>query len=518
MAKIVFKSYNPNDNLLLPPCLGDYLPQNHPARVVSAIVDRLDISEIVSGYAGGGTSSYNPRMLLKIIVYAYLNNVYSGRQMEKLLVENIAYMWLSGMQTPDFRTINIFRSKRLANKFDDIFTQIVLLLHDEGLVSLKVQYIDGTKIESVANKYTFVWKGSTEKNKAKLENNVREVLKAAETALAMENAEEKKELSSAEMAKRADRILKKMDEDGISDKKMRKTVEKVKSESAPKMKEYEDKLDILGDRNSYSKTDPDATFMRMKEDAMNNGQTKPGYNIQIATENQFITNYAIFWRPADQGTLIPFLTSFSGRYGMQSDEVCADSGYGSEQNYAHMFGLGIVPYVKYNMFHAEDHRKYSNNPFLTQNMYYNADEDYYVCPMGQHLEHIGDVKSRSELGYESTVSKYRAQNCTGCPLRGICYKGMSDRRTIEVNHQANAYRAEAKRLLTSERGLYHRSNRPIEPEAVFGDIKQNHGFKRFRLKSNTKVKVEFGLVALAHNLRKYIAVERMRSNAACCCL
>ena len=237
MAKIVFKSYNTNDNLLLPPCLGDYLPQNHPARVVSAIVDRLDISEIVSGYAGGGTSSYNPRMLLKIIVYAYLNNVYSGRQMEKLLVENIAYMWLSGMQTPDFRTINIFRSKRLANKFDDIFTQIVLLLHNEGLVSLKVQYIDGTKIESVANKYTFVWKGSTEKNKAKLENNVREVLKAAETALAMENAEEKKELSSAEMAKRADRILKKMDEDGISDKKMRKTVEKVKSESAPKMKE-----------------------------------------------------------------------------------------------------------------------------------------------------------------------------------------------------------------------------------------------------------------------------------------
>lgn len=218
MAKIVFKSYNPNDNLLLPPCLGDYLPQNHPARVVSAIVDRLDISEILSGYAGGGTSSYNPRMLLKIIVYAYLNNVYSGRQMEKLLVENIAYMWLSGMQTPDFRTINIFRSKRLANKFDDIFTQIVLLLHDEGLVSLKVQYIDGTKIESVANKYIFVWKGSTEKNKAKLENNVREVLKAAETALAMENAEEKKELSSAEMAKRADRILKKMDENGGSER------------------------------------------------------------------------------------------------------------------------------------------------------------------------------------------------------------------------------------------------------------------------------------------------------------
>ena len=125
--------------------------------------------------------------------------------------------------------------------------------------------------------------------------------------------------------------------------------------------------------------------------------------------------------------------------------------------------------------------------------------------------------SEIEAGYAGG-GRYRAQNCTGCPLRGLCYKGMSDRRTIEVNHRANAYRAEAKRLLASERGLYHRSNRPIEPEAVFGDIKQNHGFKRFKLKSNTKVKVEFGLVALAHNLRKYIAVERMRSNAVSCCL
>ena len=518
MAKVVFKSYNPNDNLLLPPCLGDYLPQNHPARVVSAIIDHLDISEIESGYVGGGTSSYNPRMLLKVIVYSYLNNVYSGRQMEKLLVENIAYMWLSGMQTPDFRTINIFRSKRLAEKFDGIFTQIVLLLHEENLVSLKVQYIDGTKIESVANKYTFVWKGSTEKNKTKLENNVREVLKAAENALAIENAEENQVLASEEMARRADRILKKMDNEDISDKKMRKAVEKVRSESAPKQKEYENKLETLGERNSYSKTDPDATFMRMKEDAMNNGQTKPGYNIQISTENQFITNYGIYWRPTDQGTLIPFLTTFSDRYGKQSDEVCADSGYGSEQNYAHMINNGIVPYVKYNMFHAEERRKYKNNPFLTQNMYYNADENYYVCPMGQHIVHISDVKSRSDLGYESTVSKYRAYDCTRCPLRGMCYKGKANVRTIEVNHQANAYKAEVKRLLTSERGLHHRSNRPIEPEAVFGDIKYNHGFTRFRLKSNAKVKVEFGLVATAHNIRKYIALgcpEHRKAGGSC---
>ena len=326
MAKVVYKSYNPNDNLLLPPCLGDYLPQNHPSRVVSAIIDRLDISEIEAGYKGGGTSSYNPRMLLKVIVYAYLNNVYSGRQMEKLLVENIAYMWLSGMQTPDFRTINIFRGKRLTGHFDKIFTQIVLMLNEEGLVSLKVQYIDGTKIESVANKYTFVWKGSTEKNKAKLEANVKAVLETAENALAIENAEEQQELTADEMEKRADRILNKMDEEGLTDKKLRKAVEKVKTENAPKMKEYEDKLETLGERNSYSKTDPDATFMRMKEDAMNNGQTKPGYNVQISTENQFITNYTMSWHPTDWGTFIPHMDTFEQRYGRHSPEVVADSG------------------------------------------------------------------------------------------------------------------------------------------------------------------------------------------------
>jgi len=508
MAKVTFKSYNPNDNLLFPPCLGDYLPKNHNARVVSAIIDRLDISEIESGYKGGGASSYNPRMLLKVIVYAYLNNVYSGRKMERLLVENIAFMWLSGMQRPDFRTINLFRSKRLAGKFDSLFTQVVLLLNEEGFVSLDVQYIDGTKIESAANKYTFVWKGSVEKNKARLEAKVRSVLETAEQTLELEGSEPEEELSSEEMARRSEAILDKMDREGISDKKMRKAVEKVKSEKAPKMREYEEKLETLGERNSFSKTDPDATFMRMKEDAMNNGQTKPGYNVQIATENQFITNYDIFWRPTDQGTLIPFLDSFQARYGKQSGEICADSGYGSEQNYEYMFGNGIVPYVKYNMFHAEDKRKRRQNPFLIQNLHYNETDDYFVCPMGQHMEHIGDVTVKSDLGYESTVSRYSARDCSGCPLRGKCYKAAADRRTIEVNHKNNAYRKKAKELLTSERGIYHRGNRPIEPEAVFGIIKFNHGFKRFHLKSNDKVKTEFGLVALAHNIRKYIAINQ----------
>ena len=511
-AKIIHKSYNQNDNLLFPPSLGELIPENHPVRTVSAIIDRLDISDIESTYKGGGTSSFHPRMLLKVIVYSYMSNVYSGRRMERLLHENVNYMWLSGMSRPDFRTINRFRSERLCDgRFEELFRQTVIMMNEEGVVSLKVQYIDGTKIESVANKYTFVWKGSIEKNKAKLEAKVDAVLKAAESVLAEENEEcSAEEPSMDDLSARTERILQKMDEQGISNRKLRRSVEKVKDESLPKLVSYKRHLEIMGERNSYSKTDPDATFMRMKEDAMNNGQTKPGYNVQIATENQFITNYGIYWRPTDWGTMIPFLDSFRERYGTQSNEVVADSGYGNEANYAYMESNGIEAYVKYNMFHAETKRRYANNGFLVQNMYYNASEDYYVCPMGQHMERCGTQHSVSDLGYRSKVDVYRAVNCKGCPLRGMCYSSVIDRRTIKVNHRSDSFKKRARELLTSERGMMHRSNRPIEPESVFGDIKFNHGFRRFRLKSNRKVRIEFGLVALAHNLRKYSAILSKR--------
>ena len=507
MTKVLYKSYTQNDYFLFPPCIVDFIPENHPVRTVNAILDNFDISEIESTYKGGGTTSYHPRMLLKIVVYAYLTNIYSGRRMASLLEENVFFMWLSGMSRPDFRTINRFRSERLADgRFESIFHQVVELLHDEGLISLDVQYIDGTKIESVANKYTFVWKGSVEKNKAKLIAKVDGILKEAEAVLDEENSSEpQEEITKEDLEKRTERIIEKMEKEGVTDKKLRKAVTKVKEESLPKLDEYDKHLEILGERNSYSKTDPDATFMHMKEDAMNNGQTKPGYNVQIATENQYIVNYDLYWRPTDYGTLIPFLGSFYDKFGFYGSEIVADSGYGSEQNYEFMFANGMTPYVKYNMFHKEMKRKFLKNPFHQSNMFYNEEQDFYVCPMGQHMEHVTDKKTVSDLGYESRTSVYRAANCSKCPLRGMCYSGKCDRRTIEVNHRANSYKSSAKTLLTSQRGLMHRSNRPIEPEACFGNIKFNHGFKRFHLKSTRKTKVEWGLVSLAHNLRKYVA-------------
>lgn len=516
MAKVVFKSYNQNDNLLFPPCLGDFIADNDPVRVLNAIVDNLDISRIEDSYEGGGASSYNPRMLVKVVFYAYLQNVYSGRKMEQLLKRDVNFMWLSGMQRPDFNTINLFRKNRLADVVDDIFTQVVQLLVDGKFVSLDVQYIDGTKIEASANKYTFVWKKATKTNQDKLDKKVKAVLAEAERELNLELCEPSEEMMTSEEIKtRTDRIIAEMDEKGICDKRLRKAVNEVREEHAPKMKEYEDKLETLGDRNSYSKTDPDASFMRMKEDAMNNGQTKPGYNIQISTENQFITHYSTSWRPTDWGTFINHMDTFKERYGRHSKEVVADSGYGSEENYEYMDINDIDGYVKYNLFHTELKKKTIKNPFLPEHLYYNEQDDYFVCPMGQHMTYVGNRQRISDLGYVSHTRLYQAQNCEGCPLRGLCFKGKGNR-VIDVNVKSRLYRDKAKEMLTSERGLYHRSMRPVEPEAVFGQIKYDGGFKRFHYRGNRLVRAEFATLAIAHNIKKMAArmcAERNRQAA-----
>lgn len=510
MAKLAIKSDRAKQNLLLPPSLDELIPSTHIVRVVSEVIDFLDIKDILSTYKGGGNSAFNPKTMLKILVYAYLCNIYSSRKIAQQLCENINLMWLSGMSRPDYRTINYFRSKRLKDSFESIFTQVVELLHSQGFISLNVQYIDGTKLESSSNKYTFVWRGSVEKNDARLKAKTKALLQQIESNRLQEDEQlpYSDDMNAEDFSERLDNIKQHINDEELS-KSDKKSLQTIEEEYIPRMERYAQQLSTMGDRNSYSKTDPDATFMRMKEDAMLNGQLKPGYNVQISTENQFITNYDIFQRPTDTLTLIPYLQSFMSRYGRSSSEIVADSGYGSEENYEYMLMNGMTPFVKYNMFHVEQRRKYQNNAFLVSNLFYNAQEDFYVCPMGQKLSFKKTEQRKTASGFIQTVSVYCATRCQGCPLRGQCHKSKNNRR-IEVNHTLEEYKAIARKLLMSERGLMHRSYRPIEPEAVFGQIKQNGNFRRLRLKGMTGAKIEFGLKALAHNVAK-LAQQRANS-------
>ena len=235
---------------------------------------------------------------------------------------------------------------------------------------------------------------------------------------------------------------------------------------------------------------------------MNNGQLKPAYNVQISTNNQIITNFSIHQNLADTSTLKSHLESFKQQYGFMPKELTADAGYGSEENYEYLEQNHIEAFVKYNYFYLEQQKgDRAKSPFHVDNLYYNAQQDCYYCPMGQKMAFLETTQKTSLGGYERTLSRYQAQNCNGCPLRGPCHNAIENR-IIDVSHRLNELKAKARDRLLSEKGLKHRSQRSIDVEPVFGIIKHNKGFRRFWLRGIDKVAIEFGLMALAHNLKK----------------
>ena len=512
MAKLHFRPYIPNQTVLFPQRIDENIAENAPVRIVNAIVDNLHLDNFKKLYKETGRCPYHPKMMLKVILYAYMNNIYSCRKIEQLLLRDIHYIWLSGYEKPDFITINRFRN-RVKEEINNVFTQLVLVLADKGFISLDVEYIDGTKIESKANKYTFVWRKTVERNRAKLMDKIRVLLEQVDEAIAQENSvkDTPVEFSPAMLSDIVNELKDALEHapepNGKEEKKTRRQKEKQIKElesHRDKLMEYDNHLDILGGRNSYSKTDHDATFMRMKEDAMKNGQTKPGYNLQIGTENQFITDFGLFPNPTDTLTLIPFFTSFLHRYDRLPGIGVADSGYGSEENYRFMQENAIEAFVKYNFFHKEQRPRYAPNPFHPESIYYNEDEDYYVCPMGQHMNRIGTKRDKTASGYVTQSARYKAQRCEGCPLRGSCFKARGNR-IIEVNHRLNEYKRRARERLTSQEGIKHRGRRCIEPEAVFGQMKYNMAYRRFRHVGKDKVTMDFAFFAIAFNIKKMCA-------------
>lgn len=510
MTKLHFRPYMCNQTVLFPQRIDENIAENDPVRLVNAVVDGLNLDNFRKLYKESGRSPYHPKMMLKVILYAYMNNIYSCRRIEKLLLRDIHFIWLAGYEKPDFITINRFRN-RVKDELNNVFTQLVLLLAGRGFVTLDVEYIDGTKIESKANKYTFVWRRTVEKNRAKLMEKIRVLLQHVDEVIAQEKSSEKEGIEftpamlgelSAELKEALAAAPAPTTKEEKAQRREKERQIKDLDKHRDKLDEYDSRLKQMAGRNSMSKTDPDATFMHMKEDAMNNGQTKPGYNLQIATENQFITHFALFPDRTDTLTLIPFMDSFFHRYHRLPSTAVADSGYGSEENYRFMEEAGVEAYVKYNRFHIEQRPRYTPDPFHQDSLYYNSEEDCYVCPMGQHMERIGTARGKTASGYVTESARYRAQNCKGCPLRCRCYKAKTDRRVIEVNHRLNEYKRKARERLTSLEGIRQRGRRCIEPEAVFGQMKYNMAYRRFRHFGKDKVTMDLAFFAMAFNIKK----------------
>ena len=399
--KITFKPYSQEERWLLPPSLDELIPQNHLVRTVSKTVDELNIEKIFAKYTkGGGASRYNPVMLLKVMIYCYMTGVYSSRQIAKQCRENINVMWLAGNQTPDFRTINKFRGEKLKDAIEEIFISTVKLLNIKGFVSLEKYFVDGTKVESASNKYTFVWKKAVEKNEKKLDEKLRVFLKDVEEITDVENREygnkdlaevgEDITVTSEEIKAVADKINKKLDEiaDSINEeskdvkKKLKKAKRLIEKDYLPRKEKYEKANATFNGRNSYSKTDEDATFMRMKEDAMLNGQLKPGYNIQVGTENNFVIGYDVFPNPTDTRTLKPHLENVMNRLDCKFETIIADAGYGREENYDYLEENGITGAIKYSTYEKETKRSFKKKTFNFENWNYDSNQKLYTCPTG----------------------------------------------------------------------------------------------------------------------------------------
>ncbi len=505
ILSVAFKAYRQHQSMLLPPSLDELIAAGHPVRVVNQVMDKIDIDPLLKKYTGGGAGSFHPRMLLKVLVYSYINNTYSSRKIEAALKENIHYMWLSGMSTPDHNTINRFRSERLKEVLRKIFTQVVLLLAQEGLLNIKELYTDGTKIEANANRYTFVWGKAIKTSKERIKKQLDELWQYAQKVAAAELPDTDPTTFDKIDAGKVEQTIEQINE-ALQDKPVSKQIKQklnyAKKNWPSNLKKYEQQEKILNGRNSYSKTDTDASFMRMKEDHMLNGQLKPGYNFQISTNNQYIVNYSLHQTTADTTTLQEHTEIYKEQYQQAPGVITTDAGYGSEQNYQYLNDNHIENYVKYNYFDKEQSGKANKKyPFKADTLFYNSEHDFYVCPMGQQMSNIGTHQSKTQTGFIQTITRYQAANCNGCPLRGVCHKSRHNR-IIECNHTLRKYKQQVKENLNSEQGIYHRKKRPCDVEPVFGNIKNNHHFKRFMLRSKPKVEIETGLLALAHNLRK----------------
>lgn len=553
----VFKEYTQGQTVLLPTDLEAQIPPKHLVRVVSWAIDQMDLTPLYAQYKGGGTSSYHPKMLLKVLVYAYTQQLYSSRKIAKALRENIYFMWLSGNQQPDFRTLNRFRGEVVKEVIEEIFTSVLMLLLEAGYIHLENYFLDGTKLEANANKYSFVWAKNTRRYQQRLQEKVKELMRVIEQANEAENAQygerdleemggdepldaEKLEQKIQELNQRLKAWQAQSeeteaeapeDEGPGSDppqqpgpgqapkqpktkrgkrgksklQKAQQALQKLETDCLLRQKKYEDQEKKLAGRNSYSKTDVDATFMRMKDDHMRNGQLKAAYNLQVGTENQFVIGFSLHQQAGDPGCLIPHLRALQEKLGGLPKNVIADGAYGSEENYAFLNQAGVGNYLKYNNFRKEQRPRYKPNPFAGDQMAYEAEKDELICPAGKRLKYRYTTRRKTANGYRGERRVYEAGDCQECPLKQQCTRGKGNR-VVEISFRLQEWREQACRNLTSEHGKKLRARRGVEVEGVFGRIKEDWGFRRFLLRGLDKVKTEWGILCMAHNFAK-LAVQ-----------
>ena len=538
------------------------LPVDDPVYTLKKVMEEMDFSSLMAQYSNKGRKGYNPIMKYAVLTYANMRGVKSVDRIVELCERDLAFIWLTKGEKPGRDAFYDFINDKLTSDIlDDLNYQFLRRLKKEGLITLEALYIDGTKIEANANRYTFVWRGTlnyhlvglldtidslyTRYNELLNKNEygrkynlgniqmfiiegmdkVRDVIEknrkrklTKHKKLSNNTIIEIDNCSPLELLKLQMNLVKIAEGEEISfvyEKRQKKTEIQLLydeiEECGKRLMKYKECFEIMGkDRNSYSKTDLESTFMRMKEDHMLNGQLKPAYNVQIAVENYFIIHGYVSNDRTDYNTLIPVLEKHFTAFDEKLKEVTADSGYCSEKNLLFLKEHNIDSYIK-----LQDHEKRKTKAYKEDiSKYYNMasvifeDEQYFICHDGRELRHIG-TETKKQNGYTQTYEVYGCANCSGCEHKAKCLykynpeKDADKNKIMKINEQWEELKEVSHANIQSEKGILNRQIRSIQTEGHFGDIKENENFRRFNHRSSEKVYKEFMLYAIGRNINKY---------------
>lgn len=496
--------------LALPMDVALLIPADDSVRLLSAVLERMDYRKLHAAYSRMGRIERSPKSLFKVMVYGYMNGIYSSRKLEQACRRDVNFMYLlGGAPAPDHSTIARFRSERLTDAIEDLFNQLIALLAEAGELSLCQVFIDGTKFEANANRYSFVWKKATQKNEAKMQDKMK-----AELPKLAEQFDVRFHVGEKILAKDLKKLLKRLyalkgDMEfvygkGTRKKPLQRAIETVE-DYLSRQKKYDEHNRTFGDRNSFSKTDMDATFMRMKDDHMQNGQLKPAFNTTVATDAEYIVGVHISQERSDSNTFIPLMEKLLP-FGYT--KPVADAGFESEENYTWCEENNQMAFIKPANYDRAKTKKYKSDIGRRENMPYDAENDAYICHAGHRIEAAYEKKTKSKAGYSTITTVYSCSNCGGCPYKEKCIKGASKvpleerNKNLHVSKTFQRQRQEMEARIKTEEGILLRVNRSIQVEGAFGVLKQDMGFRRFLLRGQVKVQTEFLLLAFAFNINK----------------
>lgn len=538
------------------------LSADDPVYTLINVLEELDFSSLLARYSDKGRKGYNPIMLFAVLLYANMRGIRAVDRIVELCERDIAFIWLTKGEKPKRDTFYSFLNDKLSKEIlEELHYQFIRILEKNGLVTLKTLFIDGTKIEANANRYTFVWRGTINYHLSGLLDNIDKLYSKYNNLIESNGYNQKYEIPLETMfvidkidkikdiinknRKRKQLNLEKLSNNSIIEIDNISPIELLKlqinllnianaekipfvfgkgqrkseiqklyeafEETSIRLLKYKDHFKIMGnDRNSYSKTDLEATFMRMKDDHMQNGQLKPAYNVQIAVENYFVIHTYISNDRTDYNTLIPVLEKHKENLNKFPEEVIADSGYSSEPNLVYLKNNNIASYIKLQEHEKIKKRSYKNDigKFYNMEKIITDKGVCFICKNGRKLEYQR-CEYRNKDGYRRNYEVYSCNDCSECEFKPKCLykyneeKDINKNKIMKVNLLWESLKSESHENIQSKKGIIYRHIRSIQTEGHFGDIKENENFRRFNHRSSEKVYKEFLLYAVGRNLNKY---------------